>query len=151
MKTMSSLSLIILLLLVGCSTAKQEILNQRISYRKFKTDRNQNVSEQMEYVYYRLGNKMSCFENAKDTDEIITASAEDIKFVFNYLYRNHGTFTMRQEYNSSNRKVEVTIEDNLKIHYDEAYCKDEWLGIFHNDQVSLVSFRILKIENLSKP
>lgn len=148
MKTMSNQLLIFLLLLVGCSTTRHEILNKQIAYTKFIIDRDQNLSKQRQFVYYRVGNKLSCFENTKDTDEIITASPEDIKFVFNYLYRNFGTLTLKKESIDYGRQVRVVAEENAKIHYEMAFCRDEWLGVFHTQDIDLVSYRILKKETL---
>lgn len=136
------------LLFVSCAH-KFDVKNQKfMDYKEFSLG---SVESELTNKYYQvpytLGCKDSCFKSCNDFEEIITAGPEDINAILDYIYRSKGTFSITKvTYNHTN-KVTVKARDEMKIHYEMAFCKQRRPLLFMFEEVTtFVSYRITKKE-----
>lgn len=138
--------LIVSIILVSCSSIqKHELSNIDNDYAASNLPMDV-VLNQQETPVYILGGKNSCFKSYNNDDEIITTTPRDISLVMALIYRSTGTFTLRKETHDYGRVTTLHAYDNMKIHYKSANCTKKWFGFFHNNDVHLVSYKIINKE-----
>lgn len=141
---------IISLFFVSCAH-KMDINNQNfVNFKEYSLGSEKSELANKHYrVAYSLGCKNSCFETCNDSEEIITASPNDIDVIIDYLYRSEGSFNIKKvTYNHTN-KVTVKANDEMKIHYQMALCKEKRALLFmFEEEIRLVSYKITKKEIL---